>query len=93
VERLRELLQRQLTLVHQGRSADAAALFEQTDRCVPEIAGMPDRERLGQDVERLYQELSLALTAQRAEVSAALRANRRGRAALRAYSSAAGLRR
>jgi hypothetical protein len=84
--RLQELLRRQLELVHQGRLAAARELFEQTDRCVQEIARAAGPTPSGQGVERLYRELSLALAAQRAEVSAALQTIRRGKRALSAYS-------
>jgi hypothetical protein len=89
---LQELLQRQLELVHQGRLPAAVELFEQTDRCVQGIArACPAVRRDGDErwprVEQLYRELSLALTAQRAEVSAALSAIRQSRRALRAYGT------
>jgi hypothetical protein len=73
--------------------ASAVELFDQTDRCVREIArtSRPTCQRQG--VEHLYRELSLALAAQRAEVAVALKAIRRGRRALNVYSSATFLRR
>jgi hypothetical protein len=92
LDRLQGLLQRQLELVHQGSLAAAVDLFDETDRCVWGIAGA--REAVGrratpqwQRVERLYQELSLALTSKRTEVLAALNAVRRGKKALSVYGS------
>jgi hypothetical protein len=92
-DRLQELLQRQLALVRQGRLTAALELFEQTDSCVRAIAPASGPIPPGQGVERLYRELALALAAQRAEVSAALHTIRRGKRALRAYSSVVSFRR
>ncbi len=88
--RLQELLQRQLALVRQGHLAAAVALFEETDQCVRHIADTRGLEvqratEQWQGIERLYQELSVALTAQRAEVSAALDTMRRGKQVLQTY--------
>jgi hypothetical protein len=92
LDRLQELLRRQLELVHQGSLAAAVALFEETDRCVRGIAGArgcagqsatPQWQRL----EQLYRELSLALTSKRTEVLAALNAVRRGQKTLSVYGS------
>ncbi len=100
LDRLRRLLQRQLELVHQGSLAAAVELFDQTDRCVREIAvarGLgtaggtdPASVSLSESwlrLERLYQDLSLALAAQRTEVSAALNAIRQGKKVLKTYGS------
>ncbi len=92
LDRLHELLQRQLTLVRQDQLAAAVALFEETDRCVRHIVDARGLDGRGateqwQDIERLYRELSLVLTAQRTEVSAALDATQRGRSMLKAYGS------
>ncbi len=89
---LQELLQRQLELVHQGRLSAAVDLFEQTDRCVQGIATArraagPDGDQRWPCVEQLYRELSLALTAQRTEVSVALSTIRQSRRALGAYGA------
>jgi hypothetical protein len=96
LDRLQELLQRQLALVHQGCLTAAVELLDQTDRCVQEIArDLPEAEwavrRPG--LERLYQDLSLALAAQRAEVSAALEALHGAKKTLQAYSRAPSFRR
>jgi hypothetical protein len=100
LDRLRRLLQRQLELVHQGSLVAAVELFDQTDRCVREIAvarrpgtaGATEQAsaRLSESwlgIERLYQDLSMALTAQRTEVSAALNTIRRGKKVLKTYGS------
>jgi hypothetical protein len=100
LDRLRRLLQRQLDLVHQGSLAAAVELFDQTDQCVREIAvacgpgaaGATEQASASLSeswlgIERLYQELSLVLTAQRSEVSAALNTIRRGKGLLKTYGS------
>ncbi len=91
LNRLQELLQEQLVLVRQDRLAAAVALFDETDRCVRQVAATGGLEVRGtaeswQDIERLYQQLSLALAARRAEASAALKALGQGRRILKAYS-------
>jgi hypothetical protein len=98
LDRLQRLLQRQLELVRQGSLTAAVELFEQTDQCVREIAlarepgttGAPEQASVTAneswpDIERLYQELSVALTAQRTEVAAALTTIQRGRKVLKTY--------
>jgi len=101
LERLRRLLRRQLELVRQGRLAAAVELLAQTDPCVREIATARERGTTGvpaqaaananeswRDIERLYQELFMALTAQRTEVASALNTIRRSKKTLKAYGSA-----
>jgi len=92
LDRLQELLRRQLELVHQGSLAAAVDLFDATDRCVREIAGSRGAVEQSptpqwQRIERLYQELSLALTSKRTEVQATLNAVRRGKKVLSVYGS------
>jgi len=100
LDRLRRLLQRQLEFVRHGSLVAAVELFEQTDQCVREIAmarapgttGAPEQASAGAkelwpDIERLYRELSVALTAQRTEVAAALNTIQRGRKVLKTYAS------
>ena len=100
LDRLRRLLQRQLELVRQGSLAAAVELFERTDQCVREIAmarepgttGAPEQTSASAneswlDIERFYRELSVALTAQRTEVAAALNTIQRGRKVLKIYGS------
>ena len=60
LDRLLELLQRQLELVHQDRLAAAVDLFDETDRCVRGIAGSREAAEQSsapqwQCIERLYQ--------------------------------------
>jgi len=100
LDRLRRLLERQLELVRKGSLAAAVELFDQTDQCVREIAlargcckagageeGSAGASELWPDIERLYQELSVTLTAQRTEVSAALNTIQQGRTVLKTYGS------
>jgi hypothetical protein len=87
--RLQELLERQLSLVRQGRVDAALELFDETQTCVQRIAGetaSPQAREQRQHMEQLYRELSLALTAQRAETAAALNAIHQGKRLLDAYS-------
>jgi len=100
LDRLRRLLERQLELVQKGSVAAAVELFDQTDQCVREIAparrgspagaGEQDSASANEswlEIERLYRELSVALMAQRAEVSAALNTIQQGRRVLKTYAS------
>ena len=78
----------------QGRQGDlnaAARLCDETGRRVQAVVTARAHEAPGtaprrQQIERLYGDLCLALTAQRAETSAALNALRRGMRVLNAYS-------
>jgi hypothetical protein len=98
LDRLQELLERQLALVRQGRLDAALGLCEQTEPYVRQIAEAraahtwraTDRE---ERIQRLYEDLCLTLTAQRTEVSAALHTVRQGRRVLAAYSRTGPLRR
>ena len=92
LDRLQELLRRQLEMVQQGSLAAAVDLFEETDRCVREIAGArgtagPSATPQWQRLEQLYRELSLALTSKRTEVLTALNAVRQGKKMLSVYGS------
>ena len=94
IDRLHELLEKQLALVHQGHLAAAESLCEQTGRLVTMIvtAGLlagPDGDERRRSLLRLYQELSLILTAQRQETHASLHAIRRGARTLRVYRTSA----
>ena len=90
IGQLRRLLERQLELVHQGHLAAAESLCEQTGRLVTmvgaeDVLAGPDGDDRRRSLLRLYQELSLMLTAQRQETCAALHTIRRGRRMLRVY--------
>jgi hypothetical protein len=93
VGRLQGLLQKQLELMHRGNLTAVVALFEQTDQCVREILAARASDRPGSEgqwqyVGQLYRELSLVLTAQRAEVAATLRTVCQGKRTLNVYKSA-----
>lgn len=98
LDRLQELLERQLALVRQGHLDAALELCAQTEPYVQQIAEAraaqmccaTDRQ---ERVQRLYKDLCLALTAQRTEVSATLNALRQGRRVLDAYSRIGAFRR
>lgn len=90
LDRLYELLEEQLELVHQGRLADAEGMCEQTGRLVHTVvaAGMlagPAGDDPRQFLMQLYQQLCLAVTAQSEEASASLRTIRRGKRTIAAY--------
>ncbi len=98
LDRLQELLERQLALVRQGHLDAALELCEQTEQYVRQIAETRAAQtwyatERGERVKRLYEDLCLALMAQRTEVSAALNALRQGRQLLTAYSRTGHLRR
>ncbi len=91
LDRLQELLERQLALVRQGRLDAALELCDQTEPYVRQIAEAQvagtsyagDRE---ERIQRLYGDLCLALMAQRTEVSATLNALRRSQRLREVYS-------
>ncbi len=90
LDKLHELLEEQLKLVHQGRLAAAEGLCEHTGHLVRAILASGTLSELGgndprQCLLQLYQELCLTLTAQREETSTSLQAVRRGRQMLRTY--------
>lgn len=90
VDQLHRLLEQQLELVHKGHLAVAENLCEQTGRLVARIvtAGLlagPEGDERRRALLRLYQQLSLMLTAQREETCASLHTIRRGRQMLRVY--------
>ena len=91
LDELQRALARQLELVRQGDLNAAAQLCDETGRRVQAVVAARAHEAPGtaprrQQIERLYGDLCLALTAQRAETSAALNALRRGMRVLNAYS-------
>jgi len=90
LDRLHELLEEQLELVHQGRLAAAESLCEQTGHLVHAVVAAgtlagPAGSDPRQSLLHIYQQLCLALTAQREEVSASLRNVRGGKRMLRVY--------
>ncbi len=90
LDRLYDLLEEQLELVHQGRLADAEGMCEQTGRLVHTVvaAGLlagPGGDDPRESLTQLYQQLCLAVTAQSEETSASLRSVRGGKRILRAY--------
>jgi hypothetical protein len=98
LDRLQELLERQLALVRQGHLDAALELCAQTEEYVRQIAETRAAQTCcatdrGKRVQQLYEDLCLALMAQRTEVSTALDALRQGRRVLDAYSRTGPLRR
>ncbi len=97
-EPLQELLERQLALVRQGQLDAVLELCAQTEQYVRQIAETRAAETYSatdrrKRIQRLYEDLCLALTAQRTEVSTALNTLRQGRRVLDAYSRTGPLRR
>ena len=90
LDRLQSLLQAQLDLVRQGRLEAAEDLCARTQEYVRIIANTPKTALRDADswqqMEGLYRELCLALTAQRTETASALNTVRRGRRLLKTYS-------
>jgi len=89
---LQHLLEKQIDLAHQGDIADVERIIEQANILVGEIAQMrilewaqfrSQRTRL----QKLYEALSLALTAQKADIAENLSHLRKGRKTIKAYRS------
>ena len=94
LDELQGLLQQQLELAHQGNPAGEKieALCRQADSLVKEItqAGILDRPKLENQkkkLNKLYKDLHLALTAQRADTAEKLSQVRRGRKIIGTYRS------
>lgn len=90
VDKLQELLGRQLELARRGRLAELDELTERTGALIAQMAGTdvlrsPAFRAHRPLLERLYRELCLTLAAQQQETAGALRAIRRGRKMVRAY--------
>ena len=95
LDRLQRLLHRQLELVRRGSLSGVAELCDQTDQCVRQLVrdgrtGTQDRPGPGSAdqwdrVQRLYQELYLAVAVQRDETFTALSVIHRGKRILRTY--------
>lgn len=94
LDELQDLLEQQLELAHQGNPAGEKieALCRQADCLVKEInqAGILDRpefENQKKKLNKLYEDLHLALTAQRADTAEKLSHVRRGRKIIGTYRS------
>jgi hypothetical protein len=79
-------------LAHQGRISSVEKLSEEADRLVGEIAraGMlelPELRKRREQLQRLYEDLRLVLTAQKADVSRELSRVRKGKKAIGVYRS------
>lgn len=92
LDELQGLLERQLELAHQGNPAgeQIEALCRQADCLVKEItqAGIPDRpefESQKKKLQKTYEDLHLALTAQKADTAEKLSHVRRGRKIVETY--------
>jgi hypothetical protein len=90
LDRLRELLEQQLELVHQGRLAAAEGLCEQTVQCVQAITDArvldtPGGEDRRESLTQLYNTLCLTLTAEREETWRELKTIRHGKRVLKTY--------
>jgi hypothetical protein len=100
LDRLRRRCSRDSSSHTSGHLAAAVELFDQTDQCVREVAlargpgtvGAAEQASANSNeswrgIERLYRELSVALTAQRNEVSVALNTIRQSKKALKTYGN------
>jgi hypothetical protein len=90
LDELQSLLERQIELTRQGSISEVEALGEQADSLAGKLAqsGILEsaefrnrRERL----QKLYEDLRLAITVQKADAFAELRRVRKGRKAVEAY--------
>jgi hypothetical protein len=87
---LKTLLERQVKLAQQGNITDVETLSRQADSLVQEIVqtGMLDRAELKNQFEqlrKLYEDLSLAIMAQKADVFEKLSRVRKGRKTIGTY--------
>ncbi len=97
LDELQSLLEKQLELVHQGNSAGKRieVLGRQADCLVKEItqAGIlerPEFESQKKKLKKSYEDLHLAITAQRADTSEKLSQVRRGRKIVETYRGKSG---
>jgi hypothetical protein len=90
IDELQSLLERQIELARQGSISEVEALSEQADSLAGKLvqSGIMEsvefrnrRERL----QKLYEDLRLAVTVQKADAFAELRRVRKGRKAVEAY--------
>ena len=87
---LESLLQRQIDLAHKGNISGAERLAQQAallvDRIVQiGILRLPEFNSRSQQLQKLYEDLRLAVTTQKADTAAKLSHVRKGRRTARAY--------
>ncbi len=90
LDELQNLLEKKLELAQRGDISGVEALSKQADTVVEKIAkmGIPERadfENQRENLKKLYEQLSLAISAQKAETSKQLSGIRKGRKTLHVY--------
>ena len=90
IESLKALLTKQLTLARQGSISEVEALVSQSDALVRQIsdAGIPKMQEFKehrQELERLYKNIFLALTAQKDDTAEQLKQVRKGKRTIEVY--------
>jgi len=96
LDELQSLLEKQIELAHQGSIIDLERLIAQAGRLVEKIAQagileLSEFKNRREHLQKLYQELCLALIAQRADISGKLSWVRKGKKAIETYRSNLGL--
>lgn len=89
---LQSLLEEQTKLARQGKIGDVELLSKKASSVVERLAetgilGLPEFENRRGQLQKLYTELCLAITAQQADVSQRLSHVRKGKQTIRAYHS------
>ena len=90
LDELRNMLKKQITLARQGNVNEIEALSKQASSLVGKIAMLgilesPECKSQRESLQKLYQELYLALTAQQAENTKELNRVRRGKKTIATY--------
>lgn len=89
---LQDLLQRQTELAQQGKIGDVELLSKQASSVVERIVEtgileLPEFENRGGQLQELYEELRLTITAQEADITQKLRRIGKAKKTVRAYRS------
>jgi hypothetical protein len=90
LDELQSLLERQIELARQGSISEVEALSKQADSLTGKLArsGILESDEFRnrrEQLQRLYEDLHMAITVQQAGASAELRRVRKGRRAVEAY--------
>jgi len=96
LDELQSLLEKQIELVHQGGIIDSERLSTQAGRLVEKIAQagileLSEFKDRREHLQKLYEDLCLALIAQRDDISGKLSWVRKGKKAIETYRSNLGL--
>jgi septal ring factor EnvC (AmiA/AmiB activator) len=92
LDEIEDLLEKQIELAQQGNISDVEVLGEQAGSLVEKIVqagilGLPEFKNRRDRIQKLYKDLCLAITDQKADVSEKLSLVRKGRKTIEAYRS------